>query len=63
LGYLLEQTGHARQARALHVYADSAKHYAPLDPGFKPIVAALAEVPERELSWKLLINEDIEVDA
>lgn len=63
LGYLLEQAGHARQARALHVYADSAKHYAPLDPGFRPIVAALAEVPERELSWKLLINEDIEVDA
>ena len=63
LGYLLEQAGHAKQARALHVYADGAKHFASLDPGVKPIVAALAEVPERDPSWKLLINEVIEVDA
>ena len=41
----------------------SAKHFAPLDPGVKPIVAALAEVPERDPSWKLLVNEVIEVDA
>jgi len=63
LGYLLEQAGHAKQARALRVYVDSAKHFAPLDPGVKPIVAALAEVPERDPFWKLLINEVIEVDA
>ena len=63
LGYLLEQAGHAKQARALRVYADSARHFAPLDPGVKPIVAALADVPERDSSWKLLLNEVIEVDA
>ena len=63
LGYLLEQAGHAKQARALRVYADSAKHFAPLDPGVKPIVAALAEVPERDPSWRLLVNAVIEVDA
>ena len=63
LGYLLEQTGHARQARALRVYADSANHFAPLDPSIKPIVAALTEIPERDPSWKLLVNEVIEVDA
>jgi predicted transcriptional regulator of viral defense system len=63
LGYLLEQAGHAKQARALRVYADSARHFAPLDPSVKPIVAALEELPERDSSWKLLINEVVEVDA
>jgi predicted transcriptional regulator of viral defense system len=63
LGYLLEQAGHIKQARALHVYADSARHFAPLDPSVKPIVAALADVPERDSSWKLLLNEIVEVDA
>ena len=63
LGYLLDQAGHAKQARALRVYADGAKHFAPLDPGVKPSVAALADVPEREPCWKLMINEVVEVDA
>lgn len=63
LGYLLEQAGHIKQARALHGYADSARHFAPLDPSVKPIVAALADVPERDSSWKLLLNEIVEVDA
>ena len=63
LGYLLDQAGHAKQARALRAYADSAEHFAPLDPGVKPILAALADVPQRDPSWKLLINEVIEVDA
>ena len=63
LGYLLEQAGHTKQARALRVYAETARHFAPLDPGVKPIVAALAEVAERDPSWKLLINEVVEVDA
>jgi hypothetical protein len=51
------------RARALHVYAESARHFAPLDPGVKAIVAALADVPERDSSWKLLLNEIVEVDA
>ena len=63
LGYLLEQAGHTKQAKALRVYAETARHFAPLDPGVKPIVAALAEVPERDSTWKLLINEVVEVDA
>ena len=63
LGYLLEQVGHTKQARALRVYAETARHFAPLDPSVKPIVAALAEVPERDATWKLLINEVVEVDA
>jgi predicted transcriptional regulator of viral defense system len=63
LGYLLEQEGHNKQARALRVYAGSARHFAPLDPSVKLIVAALADVPERDSSWKLLLNEIVEVDA
>ena len=63
LGYLLEQAGHTRQAKALRVYAEAARHFAPLDPSVKLIVAALAEVPERDAIWKLLINEVVEVDA
>jgi predicted transcriptional regulator of viral defense system len=63
LGYLLEQGGHTKPARALHVYADSAKHFAPLGPGVKPVVAALSEPSSRELTWKLELNEVVEVDA
>ncbi len=63
LGYLLEQAGHSKQARALRVYADSARHLAPLDPSVKPIVAALADVSQRDSSWKLLLDEIVEVDA
>jgi predicted transcriptional regulator of viral defense system len=63
LGYLLEQSGHAKQARVLHSFAESAKHFAPLDPGVKPLVPALAEAAPREPTWKLELNETIEVDA
>jgi predicted transcriptional regulator of viral defense system len=63
LGYLLEQAGHNKQAAALHAFANSARHFAPLGPGVKPIVAALADVAQRDPSWKLLINEAIEVDG
>jgi predicted transcriptional regulator of viral defense system len=63
LGYLLELAGHGKQARALHSFAESAKHFAPLDPGVKPRVPALAEAPRREPMWKLELNETIDVDA
>jgi predicted transcriptional regulator of viral defense system len=63
LGYLLEQAGHTKQAKALSVYAETARHFAPLDPSVKPIVAALAEVPERDSAWMLLVNEVVEVDT
>lgn len=63
LGYLLEQSGHGKPARALHSFAESARHFAPLDPGAKPLVPALAEAARREPTWKLELNETIEVDA
>jgi predicted transcriptional regulator of viral defense system len=63
LGYLLEQAGHLKAARVLRVYADSAKHFAPLDPGVKAFVGELAERSLREPTWKLELNEAVEVDA
>lgn len=61
LGYLLERAGHARQARALEPFVRQAKTALPLDPGVKPIVAALAQADERNAKWKLMINEAVEV--
>lgn len=61
LGYLLDQAGHGRQARALEPIVKQAKTMLPLDPAVKPIVAALAQVHERNAKWKLLINEAVEV--
>ncbi|MBE0615537.1 MAG: hypothetical protein IH604_17865 [Burkholderiales bacterium] len=59
--YLLERSGHGRQARALEPFLKQAKTTLPLDPAVKPIVAALAQVHERNAKWKLMINETVEV--
>ena len=61
LGYLLDQVGHSRQAHALQAFVKEAKTAVPLDPAVKPIVAALAQVHERNAKWKLLINETVEI--
>jgi predicted transcriptional regulator of viral defense system len=61
LGYLLDQTGHGRQARALEPFVKQAKAMQQLDPAVKPIVAALAQAHERNAKWKLMINETVEV--
>jgi hypothetical protein len=53
LGYLIEQAGHTKQARALRAYAESARHFAALDPGVKPLVPELAEASRRDANWKL----------
>ena len=61
LGYLLDQAGHGRQARALEPIVKQAKTMLPLDPAVKPIVAALAQVHQRNTKWKLMINEMVEI--
>ncbi len=63
LGYLLEQAGHSKQAKAFRVYAEIARHFAPLDPGTKSLVPALAQASLRDTTWKLELNEAFEVDA
>ena len=61
LGYLLEWAGHGRQARALEPFVRQAKTTLSLDPAVKAIVAALAQVHQRNAKWKLIINETVEV--
>lgn len=63
LGYLLELTRHARQAKALEPFARAAKSLKPLDPAVKPLLASLASPQRRDRRWMLLINERVEVEA
>jgi predicted transcriptional regulator of viral defense system len=63
LGYLLELSRHARQAKALEPFAREARSLKPLDPAIKPLVASLAHSQERNPKWMLLINERVEVEA
>jgi predicted transcriptional regulator of viral defense system len=61
LGYLLEWAGHGRQAHALEPFIRQAKTTLLLNPAVRPIVAALAQVHERNAKWKLTINETVEI--
>jgi len=66
LGYLLEHFGHERQAHALLPFAKAAKSMKLLDPSVK-LPAALATIQsdthEKNLKWKLVLNEIVEIDA
>jgi predicted transcriptional regulator of viral defense system len=62
LGYLLELAGFDKQARVLQPFAAKVKTAVPLDPSVKPLVAALAGAYERNSKWKLILNEEVEVD-
>ena len=61
LGYLLEWTGHLRQADALQVFVARAKTALPLDPSFRPLMVADAQHGERNARWKLVIDDAVEV--
>jgi hypothetical protein len=61
LGYLLEWAGHLRQADALQVFVARAKTALPLDPSFRPLMAAGAQQGERNARWKLVIDDAVEV--
>lgn len=62
LGYLLDQTNHARQVSVLEPFARQAKSMKPLDPSVKPLLASLAALHEKDAKWKLVINESVETD-
>src|SRR5712692_7790901 len=62
LGYLLDRTGHARQANALEPFARKAKSMKPLDPSVKPLIESMADVHEKDSRWMLVINEPVEID-
>lgn len=63
LGYLLEWAGHAPQAGALRPFVRQAKTAALLDPSVKPLVEGLPELHERASGWRLILNEQVEVDS
>ena len=62
LGYLLERSGHMRQANALQAFVGRAKTPVPLDPSVQPLIASLAALHEKDARWKLVINESVEID-
>ena len=62
LGYLLDRSGHVRQAKALEPFARQAKSMKLLDPSVKPLIASLADVHEKDAKWMLVINEPVEID-
>ena len=62
LGYLLDRAGHVRQARALESFVKKAKTVVPLDPAVKPLLESLADSYEKDVKWRLVLNEPVEID-
>jgi len=62
LGYLLDQTNHVHQANALEPFARQAKSMKLLDPCVKPLLESQAALHEKDVRWKLVINESVETD-
>jgi predicted transcriptional regulator of viral defense system len=62
LGFLLDRTGHERQAKALESFVKTAKSFVPLNPAQKPLLESLGLLDERDMRWKLVLNEPVEVD-
>ena len=62
LGYLLDRSGHARQAKTLEPFARKAKSMKLLDPSAKPLIESQADLYEKDFKWMLVINESVEVD-
>ena len=62
LGYLLEHFGSSKQADALRSFASKAKSFKALDPSVKAIVPELAEMGERNVEWKIVVNVAVEID-
>ena len=63
LGYLLDLSGHKRQAKALEVIVGKAKSAKLLDPSVKFLSASLTAAQEKNSKWKLVINSPVEIDA
>jgi predicted transcriptional regulator of viral defense system len=62
LGFLLDRTGHERQAKALESVVKTAKTFVPLNPSRKPLFESVGLLGERDTRWKLVLNEPVEVD-
>jgi len=62
LGYLLERCGHGPQAVALEPFAARAKTAVALNPSAQPLFDSVAVAQARSPKWKLILNENVEVD-
>ena len=62
LGYLLDRAGHVRQAKALESFVKKAKSFVPLDPAVKPLIESLVGSYEKDVKWRLVLNEPVEID-
>lgn len=63
LGYLLDLTGHARQAKALEPFVNKVKSVKPLDPSVKSFIGSITDLRDENSKWKLVINEPVEIDS
>lgn len=63
LGYLLDLAHHSHQARALAPFAQAAKTTALLDPSAKALVPSLVAQYDKDATWKLALNEPVEIDS
>lgn len=63
LGYLLDNMGHASQADVLRPFVRKAKSAVLLDPGVKPLMSMFQGVREVQPEWRLVVNEQVEVDS
>ena len=63
LGFLLEYTGHVRQANALLTFVKQAKSAALLDPAVKSLIEGFDEPNKKASQWMLVINTPVEVDS
>jgi predicted transcriptional regulator of viral defense system len=62
LGYLLDCAGHTRQAKALEAFIKKSKTVALLDPSVIPVSESMPVFHEKNMKWKLVINEPVEID-
>jgi len=62
LGLLLDRTGHERQAKALEAFVKTAKTFVLLNPAQKPLLESLGLLYDKDVRWKLILNEPVEVD-
>ena len=63
LGYLLERSGHERQARALLPFAAKASSMQPLNPSVMTSLGIPMDKRNKDERWRLDINQVVEFDS
>ncbi|HEY9786825.1 MAG TPA: type IV toxin-antitoxin system AbiEi family antitoxin [Candidatus Obscuribacterales bacterium] len=63
LGYMLDMFACRTQAKSLLPFARIAKSMKLLDPSVRPLIEGLEAAREKDKTWKLIINEAVEIDV